>query len=235
MCVLCNSDFWAVLVGAEATLVCSKVFHQFVNCYTEKSGTWLNNRSSPTVLIFSLFSHLDIEIRSITFIEDALYEISAGEDTFHACLLFRIKLLNQSCSYQVGRSFNNWWRLTLDWIWISFHPGCSPQICQIQLLISFNNHLQGSSKNLCSAFRFYLGTLKVYFVTTNEKSSYTQCQHDCEIGVNSEFFLKVMKKNILLKVITICSYYIFLNSQIRKEICLPVNQNVVCIPVLWEM
>lgn len=138
-----------------------------------KKWHFVKQQILSTVLIFSLLSHLDIEIRSITFIEDASYEKSAGEDIFHACLPFQIKLLNQSCSYQVGMSFNNWWRLTLDWTWICFHPGCSPQICQIQLLISFYNHLQGSSKNLCSAYRFYLGTLKVYFVTTNEKSRVT--------------------------------------------------------------
>lgn len=40
----------------------------------------------------------------------------------------------------------------------------------IQLLISFNNQLWGSYKNLSSAYRFYLGTLKVLFVTTNEKN-----------------------------------------------------------------
>lgn len=72
-----------------------------------KKWHFVKQQILSTVLIFSLLSHLDIEIRSITFIEDASYEKSAGEDIFHACLLFRIKLLNQSCSYQVGMSFNN--------------------------------------------------------------------------------------------------------------------------------
>lgn len=140
-CVLWGCDFWPVLAGAEATPACSKVFHQFVNCYTERSDTLLNHRSSPTVFIFSLLSHLDLGTRSLTFIKDASYEKSSGEVLFPVCLLFWIKLLNQHGSYQGGMSFNNWWRLTLDWILISFHSVCSPQICLTQLLISFNSQL----------------------------------------------------------------------------------------------
>ena len=62
VCPLGQWDAWVGLVGAEATLVCSKLFHQsFVNRYTGRNDTLLRKRYFPTVFIFSLFSHSDLQ------------------------------------------------------------------------------------------------------------------------------------------------------------------------------